>query len=295
MTFSFSADECVFVANFHGTSRNRHSSADDLTMNAQFGSILSGSRSSTYNAEVIAAQLRLARPAKPRRKRKGGRRTENPYYGPSQHLEEAIERAIGQNIDALVTRNHYGCLVLNAARALFIDVDVFVPSDVYNPIEGRELRVQPIRQQVLTDLRTVLQGERDYGFRIYHTAAGFRVLATTHEFEPGTENVERLMKSVGADRDFVELCRHQHNFRARLSPKPWRCGLRRPPNFFPRKSVQAEKRFESWLAEYDRACYSRATCKFIEHVGPESAHDRIRPVIEFHDRTTKATSDCPLA
>jgi hypothetical protein len=245
----------------------------------------------------VVNPLKLARERLAPRKRRGGRRkeTDDPYYGPTTHLEERIEGVLGENVDALVTRNHYGCLVLNAAHALFIDVDMFVPGETYDPIEGRERRLEPLRQQVLSDLRTVLDRQDQYGFRIYRTAGGFRVLATTHEFEPGSDEAERLMTSVGADSDFVELCRRQRNFRARLTPKPWRCGLRRPPNFFPRKTVTAEARFESWLAKYDRACSSLATCEFLGHVGPEFVHDRVNPVIELHDRATHAISGLPLA
>jgi hypothetical protein len=229
---------------------------------------------------------------KEKRKRKGGN---DPYYPPSHYLEETISGALGPNVEALVTRNHYGCLVLNAAHALFIDVDAFVPSEVYNPSEGRDDRLRPVRQQMLGDLRTVLQSCDDYGFRIYRTAGGFRILATTDEFEPGSELTERLMNLVGADRDFVDLCRRQRNFRARLTPKPWRCGLRRPPNLFPRKSAWAEQRFERWLTQYDCVCNSRATCEYVGHVGREYVHKRIRPVIEFHDHAANALSPLPLA
>jgi len=245
---------------------------------------------------VDAARRRLAAAIecaeKEKRKKRGGN---DPYYPPSHYLEETICGVLGPNVEALVTRNHYGCLVLNAARALFIDVDIFVPSEVYNPIEGRDDRLRPVRQQMLSDLRTVLQSCDDYGFRIYRTAGGFRILATTDEFEPGSETTERLMNLVGADRDFVGLCQRQRNFRARLTPKPWRCGLRRPPNFFQRKSTRAEQRFERWLAEYGNACDSRATCEYIGHVGRECVHNRIRPIIEFHDRAANALSPLPLA
>lgn len=219
----------------------------------------------------------------------------DPYYGPEKLLEETIECAVGLSGSALVTRNHYGCLVLNASHALFIDVDMFVPSEIYNPIEGREDRTRPARYQALSDLRTVLQNEGDYGFRIYRTAGGFRILATTHEFEPGSTEAERLMNAVGSDRNFVDLCRRQRNFRARLSPKPWRCGLHRPPNFFPRKTAKAEHRFQKWLVEYDEACRSRATCEYLGNVGPEYVHESIGPVIKLHDGETNALSCRPLA
>jgi hypothetical protein len=247
-------------------------------------------------SDVDAARRRLAAAIecaeKEKRKRKGGN---DPYYPPSHYLEETICGALDPNVNALVTRNHYGCLVLNAAHALFIDVDTFVASELYNPIAGRDDRLRPMRQQVLSDLRTVLRSVDGHGFRIYRTAGGFRILATTDEFEPGSEPAERLMNLVGADRNFVDLCRRQRNFRARLSPKPWRCGLRRPPNLFPRESARAEQRFERWLTEYGRACDSRATCEYVGHVGPGFVHNRIRPVIELHDRATNALSALPLA
>jgi hypothetical protein len=247
-------------------------------------------------SNVDAARRRLAAAIecaeKEKRKRKGGN---DPYYPPSHYLEETIRGALAPNEEALVTRNHYGCLVLNAVHALFIDVDIFVPSKLYNPIEGRNDRLRPLRQQMLSDLRTVLRSVDDYGFRVYRTAGGFRILATTDEFEPGSKHTERLMNLVGADRDFVDLCRRQRNFRARLTPKPWRCGLRRPPNLFPRKSARAEQRFETWLTQYGRACDSRATCDYVGHVGREYVHDRIRPVIEFHDHASNASSALPLA
>ena len=251
-------------------------------------------RNSADFAIASAAQMRLMSAAK--RPRRGRRKeTEDPYYGPGFHLEETLCGVLDPNVDALITRNHYGCLVLNAAHALFIDVDMFLPDDIYNPAEERDKRMEPARQRVLSDLRSVLENKDEYGFRIYRTAGGFRILATTHEFEPESDQADRLMKSVGADTNFVELCRRQRNFRARLTPKPWRCNLHRPPNFFPRKNARAEKRFQKWLMEYDRACESRATCEYVGHVGRDFVHERIGRIIEFHDRATNALSSLPLA
>jgi hypothetical protein len=103
------------------------------------------------------------------------------------------------------------------------------------------------------------------------------------------------MNAVGADSDFVSLCRIQNSFRARLTPKPWRCGSRRPPNMFPRQAAEARWRFSRWLSQYENACRDRATCRFLEHVGPAAVHDRIAPIVELHDRVTKAHIDLPLA
>jgi hypothetical protein len=244
-------------------------------------------------ATLFAAQARLTAAEKPGRKK---RRAREPYYGTFGHLEETIDGVVNLSaLDAKVTRNHYGCLVLNAGRTLFIDVDVCEPRRMYRPTRGGCARGEGPQRQVLDDLRLVLRSEDDYGFRIYRTAAGFRILATTHEFEPGSEQSNWLMSAVGADTAFVELCRLQRNFRARLSPKPWRCGSRRPPNSFPRESTEEKQRFVDWLEQYERACSKRATCEYLGHVGPEDTHARIAPVIEAHDRETKALICLPLA
>lgn len=210
------------------------------------------------------------------------------YYGVGSPLEETIEGISSNDVfDAIVTRNHYGSLVLNARRALFIDVDVDHTSPTRNS-DGSW-------SETLTDLCTVLASEQEEGFRIYRTAAGFRILATAHEFIPGSEQSIRLMNSVSADPCFVGLCSRQNSFRARLTPKPWRCGITRPPFAYPRVSLDHKSRFATWLSQYDHRCQDRSTCKFLGHVGSIRIDDRVAPIIEVHDRETKAQSNLPLA
>jgi hypothetical protein len=218
------------------------------------------------------------------------------YYGQRSQLEETIDDLPCTSVlDAVVTRNHYGCLVLNAAHALFIDVDMLTPSPSFHPTEPCGSRQQGSCQRMLSDLRTVLGSEPDEGFRIYRTAAGFRILAVTHEFEPGSRQSLRLMSAVGADDAFVKLCRTQNSFRARLTPKPWRCGAGRPPNSFPREFSREQHRFATWRALYEQACRDRATCQFLEHIGPTKIYDPIGPIVEVHDRETRAFQSLPLA
>ncbi len=244
--------------------------------------------------DVSAAQTRLARATE--RHRQQRTLTNHHYYGHAQRPEEIILGFSSADLfDAKVTRNHYGSLVLNATRALFIDVDVVEPgrlSRAVNVFRGR--RRGPWRR-TLDDLRTVLTSEREEGFRIYRTAAGFRVLATIHEFAPASEQSQRLMKAAGADTAFTYLCRIQNSFRARLTPKPWRCGAPQPPNCFPRSSSDEQRCFADWVAEYELACRDHATCQFLEHVGSEEAHQRIQSIVEVHDRETKAFESLPLA
>jgi hypothetical protein len=219
------------------------------------------------------------------------------YYGEYGRLEEVIRINACDTLDAVITRNHYGCTILNANRALFIDVDVDIDGS-RSPYRRRKPSKDPFRidpSKVLGDLRVVLASETGQGFRIYRTAAGFRVLATSHPFEPECDDAQRLMKSVGSDWHFSRLCASQNCFRARLTPKPWRCGVSRPPNPYPRYSGEQQRCFDAWLAEYEHACHDRATCQFLEHVGLTPVHKQVSPIVEFHDRHTRALEALPLA
>lgn len=245
-------------------------------------------------ATLAAARTRLA--ASNRRHQRRTAPTNEIYYPPRSLPEQTIDEiACLDSLDAVVTRNHYGSLVLNAYHALFIDVDLPAPGNPARPggVVGDESRES--WQTIFEDLCTVLGSERDIGFRIYRTAAGFRVLSTTHEFEPGSESARSLMTSVGADDAFVRLCGTQKTFRARLTPKPWRCGTTHPPNQFPRQSPDEQRRFTEWLTQYECACRHRATCRFLAHVGAQEAHERVAPIIEFHDRETRAFKALELA
>lgn len=247
--------------------------------------------SSDADRALAAARARLA--ATKRRYRRRKAICDGQYYEDSQRPEEIIASATMPN--AVVTRNHYGSLVLNASRAMFIDVDLAPLSRVSRLLESLRGRRPGNWQRMLDDLYTVLQGERDEGFRIYRTAAGFRILATSREFEPGSAQSERLMEAVSADATFIHFCRTQQSFRARLTPKPWRCDMPKPPNKHPRELNSDQQRFGDWLADYERACREHGTCQYLGHVGREEIHESVAPVVELHDRETKAFEALPLA
>jgi hypothetical protein len=248
-------------------------------------------RSFDRRPSIRAARARLSAAAE---KRNGAKTIRAEYYGGGRGDEEAVRDALCQGAwDGLLTRNHYGCLVLNAAHALFIDVDVLAPDQSAAPdLNGGW---DSKWGSVFDDLRAVLAGEADESFRVYRTAAGFRVLATANEYDPTSPQSAELMQAAGADAEFVELCKIQNSFRARLSPKPWRCGLKRPPNLFPRHTEGEQRRYAEWLSSYERASVNRATCQYLGGIGPDRIHPRIAPVVELHDRQTKAHEALKLA
>lgn len=105
------------------------------------------------------------------------------------------------------------------------------------------------------------------------------------------------MRAVGADPSFIQLCKVQESFRARLTPKPWRVGHTAPPGNFPREEEWQQEAFEKWLQKYGRAVASRATCQFLETIGGDgdTLHPDVAPILSLHDEQTKATSNLPLA
>jgi hypothetical protein len=220
-------------------------------------------------------------------------------YGSRPLREEILETHDGGGEPhALLTRNRYGATVLNAARLLFLDVDlpdggVGVADGLLGRLFSKEKR-KP-EDVALDTLRTALKNAGKGRFRIYRTAAGFRALAVDREFDPAGREAQDLMKATGTDPFFIRLCLAQKSFRARLTPKPWRMGLKPPPGEYPR-DPEMQRRFEEWLAEYEEASTRHATCKYLETVGGAMVDAPVaEDLVALHDRLSRATEPLPLA
>jgi hypothetical protein len=217
-------------------------------------------------------------------------------YGARPLREEIVEEVrSGNEIAGIVTRNGYGALVLNARQALFIDVDRPAPPSpgLLGRLFGKPASAGD--DGGLTRIREALRAASAASFRIYATAGGYRVLATDPVFEPGQPPAEDLMTATGADPMFIQLCRAQRSFRARLTPKPWRCGARVAPGQHPREDGEGQREFARWLEGYERACESRAVCRLVDEVGWGRIHPEIRPILERHDAATRVSEPLPLA
>jgi hypothetical protein len=178
---------------------------------------------------------------------------------------------------AVVTRNAYGALVLNARHLMFVDID---RDDAERPVLAAVGRV----------------AEADgLAARVYKTAAGYRAIITSAHLDAGGASSEALLRQFGADPLYVRLCRLQESFRARLTPKPWRCGLRVPPVSFPFDTPREESRFRAWEADYASTAARYATCRYLATVGDARVAPGFEELIGYHDRETRATTTLPLA
>jgi hypothetical protein len=208
--------------------------------------------------------------------------------------EEWLERIAGSEDapTAVVTRNRYGAPVLNAQRLAMIDIDF--PEQVpgfrlafwRKPPDPQAEAIARVRDWQARHQRSVL--------RIYQTPAGLRVLRTDAAIDADSDEADAMLDELGADALYHALCRRQRCFRARLGPKPWRCGLPLPPGRFPREAA-AQAAFEAWLGRYSAAVERHAACRYLETAGEDYATEELRPVLAAHDALSGALTDRPLA
>jgi hypothetical protein len=226
----------------------------------------------------------------------------NQYQYGDRPLPEPVIHEFGSA--AVVTRNAYGALVLNADHLMFVDVDREDPkpsagadtvlSGIFS-LFGKSAPPAPkAADTVLDSIQRVAQ-RHDFSARVYKTKGGYRVLITSAGFQAGNQETEALLNEFGSDPLYKRLCRMQESFRARLTPKPWRCGFHKPPVEFPLETPQDEDRYRRWEMEYNSKAAPFATCHYVTAFGKGSVLPEFEELIRHHDQETKAGSDLPLA
>ena len=177
----------------------------------------------------------------------------------------------------VITRNGYGALVLNAAGVMFIDIDV---SPGYRfLIWGKS--TQQKKEEAADRVEAAVGSGPLRAVRIYETAGGLRVVALDKTYPPDGSDTLRIMEGLGADPLYLRLCKAQKCFRARLSPKPWRIGLSRPPFRFPEDPD--EPSYRDWVRQYERAAERYQTCRLLRTVGPDPVTGPIADTLRIHD------------
>lgn len=227
-------------------------------------------------------------------------------YGDAPLREEVVQRfedAQG-NLYAAVTRNGYGSLVLNAARVMFIDIDFAVTprsggllgfiAGLFGKSPSPDLQ-QEQEDNAKNRLQQLLDARPGWGIRIYRTRAGIRGLVTHDLFDPTSDAVLDTLRAVGADPLYVRLCKAQECFRARLTPKPWRCGHNVNRTAWPRESEKQQRRFDKWLAAYMSRQSQYATCRPIGTLGSAAVHPDVQTIVEVHDEITRCNEPLELA
>ncbi|MEI2454296.1 MULTISPECIES: hypothetical protein [Lysobacter] len=258
-----------------------------------------------------------------------------PYDAEGLPIREQIVERDGETV---VTRNSYGARCLNTPEVLFADVDFDAPVSAWRrgylfvslaigvavgwftytgfgllalfaALYGFSLiaRAQSKRRhaadggpesRAMRRVRAFVAGHPDWHLRLYRTPAGLRLLAMHRVFDPNEPAVAEFFAAVGADPRFALMCQRQHCFRARLSPKPWRIGIREPlrprPGVWPSDPAYVPER-DQWVADYERKAAGYAACRFVESLGSRDYAIATQHVQRLHDQACRAESALPLA
>jgi len=222
------------------------------------------------------------------------RNVREPVRGYSYDVRGVPEEIIGEpDAEIGLTRNRMGCVVVNAARAMFVDVDL-KPESVGFISRLFGAKPKDPEAEAIKRLRAWVGSHPGSGVRVYRTAGGLRYLFT-HAPTPPDAAALACMTELGADPLYVTLCRTQECFRARLTPKPWRIGVEMIPCDYPRATPAIEAMFREWLADYDQKATGFATCHLLEVVGNRDAAPELQSVIEGHDSYCRVETNLPLA
>ena len=227
-------------------------------------------------------------------------------YGVRNLIEPIQERVrLGADELALITTNNYGASVLNAHRVMFVDVDTENDAG-RDPRTGMVIDGQSIsNDEALNALADLVAARDDLMFRVYSTAAGLRYICTSRFFDPESTESDEILKYLKSDKRYVLLCKKQKCYRARLSPKPWRCNKvvtladtdaqlqnNEPRGFFAKLFSSAKPRTKTLTKVEDFA-----VCRFIETVGTNSVTmpPEIAAIVRLHDNACGVTTTKPLA
>ena len=226
----------------------------------------------------------------------------NRYGYGERPLREEVTQGVTNdagNEVAIVTRNLYGALVLNAVNAMFIDID-FADKGTASSAGGGfswglGKRAPSQEDQRVERITAWASSHPDVGLRVYRTAGGLRCLITNQTFDPTYSSTLEMLRAFESDPLYVRLCKAQECFRARLTPKPWRCDMDTPPSRFPWENNDREIQYRLWQRRYEEASRKYTVCKLVKQLGPQEVHPDVAPILRLHDQLTGVGSALPLA
>ncbi len=237
------------------------------------------------NISVEDARLKAREKAeKIERKIKGERHLFDEY---EVEIREEILRILDDH--SAITRNRYGASVLNTETMMILDIDK--PRMTFGDLfKKRDAQSDKARIFDMVRKLAATPKYQEYGFRLYETYQGARVIVLGREFDPCDSAPKKMMEEFNCDRLYAFLCRQQGCYRARLTPKPYRMKMHGYKVKFPREGNDSE--FQQWLADYERNSRDFCVCRFIEQIGTNYP---LNDVICLHDEMTGVNFRQPLA
>lgn len=202
---------------------------------------------------------------------------------------ERVIKHIGSN---LITRgSSYGAEILCSTTMPIIDIDYTENCNGYSAIK----RAKDMCVSLVADY---LEQGRKINTNLYRTKKGLRlIISGQHEWD--LDEAVEVMDKFDADPIYVMLCEQQGCYRARLTPKPIRVGIRsRSFQVWKEHSDDykiGEAEAEKLLIEYYTACKKYRTCLLVQRLGGNS-ENIFKHLLEIHDKRTGVTlHGLPLA
>jgi hypothetical protein len=158
-----------------------------------------------------------------------------------------------------IIKQENGMYILASSYMLIADIDC--GDDIEKPIEKLKQFVQ----------------KKGGSFRVYKTKNGLRYLQTDILYQYANKSAIAVLKALGSDPKYIQLCDMGKRFMARLTPKS--------------DPEQASLYYEN--APYDidpKIC----VCHFLETVGTEVKAKQLLDSIYYHDFCTRSDRACQL-
>lgn len=214
-----------------------------------------------------------------------GEQAKDDYSYADRPLREELKEEIASdgNRQAVLTRNACGALILNTCRVMFLDID-FARPGFLERLKRLVGRGRDAERDGVGRVRQQVAAESGLGLRLYRTAGGLRGIVTSALYDPTSPNALGLLERFGCDPLYIRLCRAQECFRARLTPKHWRCGLPVPPARFPYQSDAERTACRNWEADYAAKTASVGVCRFLESFGVTRMEPEAEQIVRLHDR-----------
>lgn len=165
------------------------------------------------------------------------------YYSASSKIyEQSLEWF--DDLNVINTINTFGATCLNVENVMILDIDdedleKAIPKKI-EIIESENwfwrflgLGIQRVEKPTIEPLTFLLNKFSDFirqyprvTFNLYRTYAGYRAIVLHDIFEIDDERISSYFNSLLVDKLYTRLCYTQRCFRARLTPKPYRIGIK---------------------------------------------------------------------
>jgi hypothetical protein len=204
--------------------------------------------------------------------------------------------AIGLSAAVMVEPGLLRTLVVLLSLVVSPFVSLFVARAAFRRFYGRR---DQIANSAIARVQAFVEDNPRWNVRVYETPAGLRLVATHAPFEPHSAEVDEFFRAMRVDPVYQRMCVRQNCFRARLSAKPWRCGveshLKPRPGVWPVKPERMPDRM-AWIEAYEKRAAGFAACRFVESLGSGIVHPAVASVVKFHDDECRALdSGLPIA